>query len=242
MAKANGNWWLNTLSNIVGTIVGIILTFGVGFWMELDNRKKDNLLSKMLIVRSLDDHINLLELAFSNAWENQLLLEDLLKMNPQEIKTLPVDSIDKLSRATEDTYSYVMYSDYGRNILNSNFEILKSADDYRFINKINQIYTVLDYAESLFREFGPPTLDKEIEPELKRMAVEQRLKKITPEWKIEQILKSPKFMTQIELYCNNNDSLYVDVKELIENQRSIMYKVANLTEEEVDDFILQRKK
>lgn len=153
-------WWATTLSSIIGTVVGIVITFGVGYWAELRDREKDRKLATMMIAGNVIEHINSLCHTFDLAVENAPYVERMIKMTVKEAEALPEDSLAYYLNAFRQ--GGTNYNDFARNLLNTNLDILRSTDNYRYLFFVESCYNYFDNLEDFINASGPKSLAAKI--------------------------------------------------------------------------------
>lgn len=236
--KFSKTWWGGTLSNIVGTIIGIILTFGVGYWVEYRNREKDKYLAKMVILSNMHDRITILQDAYHNITKKIETLEALLKVTPGEIKSLSQDSIGTLVGAIYDAYPSLTYNNYAKNLLNTNFDLVRSNDNFQFFRTVEIYSDLLDFAETTYKIHGPSSFVKKYNDEIEKLAIKQKIKEFTPKWQLEQIVTTDSLKILIMIYVTEFKRNEMDkFGDYFDNLTEELYKTAGATPEEVNYFL-----
>lgn len=193
-------WWSNTTSNLVGTVIGIIITFGVGFWVEQHKRAKDRDLTTLMIAGNAIEDANYLILICDVAVDNAPYVERLASLTEEEARSLPEDSIKILMKAFSQPGTN--FNDFGRNLLNTNLDILRSTDNYKFLFFIEECFNYFDNIKDFINKSGPKSVAYKINEILSQKAIEQHVEETDDRWDIVECAKSYEIKNYLSEYLN----------------------------------------
>lgn len=228
------NWWNTTSSNIVGTVVGIIITFGVGVWVDYNNRKKDREISSVIIVENLIERADMLHNFFKRAAEYEPRMKKIIEMTPQDVKEMPEDSV------TLYLWGFALHAmttnDFGRNIFNSDLDILRSADNYKFILFVDDAYGYLDGIQDYYATSGPLSLSPPLQDLFFKEIEKQHIVNTTSRWELLQIVESPLMKFQIKQYLENFCPYIPRMMEKLEEFKRRVHEISGISEKELKEF------
>lgn len=195
-----GQWCLNTLSNIVGTVVGIVLTFGVTFLIEYKNKQEDNKKATLIVLENIALINKECKLSNERIHESVPILEEILELTPQRVANMPEDSVVYyLSGFPQDLY---IYQDFARNILNSNFDILRSTDNYKFLFQVHHFYSLYDRLQEIYKKSGPNKLLEDVNDVLNETAIKTNTLDNSLRWNLLQVVSSDRIKFYIRSYLD----------------------------------------
>ena len=227
-------WWLETWSNIVGTIIGIVLTFGVGFWIDEAARKKDQKVAVMMVVTNMLQYARTIENNYKFSASMLPYLRNVVEMTPQDVKELPTDSIELY------LYSFVAnpisHNDFPRTLLNSDMSVLRSTDDYKMLIFLDYYYEYLNKFENNYNELGPVHLLNEINSILEKKAIEQNLEEETTEWNLLTIVESKNIKRLISNYISNFAYSYEQFDQQMKEFKENLKKETHITGSDLMEF------
>ena len=142
-------WWQQTTGAIVGTVVGIILTFGTTAY--IDHCKKEDIARKTVVMT-----LHNIDAAISNTRNMIRLLESTdslcaraASLMPDRLGEMPADSLEMLYAQFISPYLYV--SDKStQEIFSHSFQVWESIDDVKVIGRIGNCYSELQECDKLY--------------------------------------------------------------------------------------------
>lgn len=226
------DFWKQTLSCTLGTVIGIVLTFGTSAWIEQREKQETERTAALMVIRNLDSFCEELD---------------------ETVKDLqPVDSIctkvltakDRLETVSEDTlqlfvrsfltHQFYTHDQTAETIFSSNIETWKSIDNRDFIELAGNCFSgrhlIVKLQEGLEAERNDMTdlflktivfADKPVESVHEKAAT---------------ILRSPTFCAFIEKqHSYYLDGLKMGLKLLREHTNQCK-QMMNVTDEELQQF------
>ena len=149
------------MTSLVGTVVGIVLTFGTTFYVEKKNKAEMAHQTVVITLHNLDAKIK--NLKESTAWMNhidtlfQAVLEhtptDLDKMNPDTLLAAYDGFIYLDIRLSENVAESIFSSEnVAESIFSNSIEVWEYMDDERIIGRISNCYMVSNYCTETQKE------------------------------------------------------------------------------------------
>lgn len=187
------DWWKNMVISIVGTVVGIVLTFGTTFYIEKKDKEKMVRKTVVITLHNLDAKINNLNSSLEWMKHADSLFQAVARRIPDHLSEVAEDTL--LAAYDAFTYRNVSVSEsIAENVFSNSIEIWEYVDDEHIIGRISNCYS--------FCGFCTETLDK---MQQERAAVyEGYLKQIkvirrTPE-AVRQFFQRPELGYQMALH------------------------------------------
>ena len=125
------DFWMQTLSCTLGTVIGIVLTFGTTAWIEYREKQETERTAALMVIHNLDSFIEDLDGTVS-----YLQATDSINMRV-------LDAKDRLGTISEDTlqlfvsgiltHNFSTHDETAETIFSSNIETWKSIDNSEFI-------------------------------------------------------------------------------------------------------------
>ena len=126
------DFWSNTLASTIGTIVGIVLTFGTSHLIEGRQEAARERHIALMVIHDIDSYCNLVESTVKE-------LEEIDSINDFILDYVSEDSVEIADSTLEffDENLFVLknwtYNSTTQNIFNSNIEIWQDVSDKNFI-------------------------------------------------------------------------------------------------------------
>jgi len=145
------SWWQNALGSTFGTIVGIVLTFGITFWMQ--QREQVRMARKItkITLRNLDIRIGFMQQEIETLKAKDSLFRSVYSHYPDRLATLGEDTLQRFAESMEQRI-YTMTDRKSENIFSSSFEVWQYLDDEKIIGRISNCYSIIDYHNRLTDE------------------------------------------------------------------------------------------
>lgn len=200
MSQTSRMWCLDTLSSIVGTVIGIILTFGVTFWVEYKHKQEDDKKAVYIVLENISLIYGECSKSYDQIITSVPILEGILTLTPEKVLKMPEDSVlYYMGGFPSDLF---VYQDFARNLLNSNFDILRNSDNYKFLFQVHHFFTLYDQLRNEYETSGPGKLIKDVNDVLTETAIQQNILETTPRWDLYQIVSSVRLKYYIRGYID----------------------------------------
>lgn len=147
----NKSWWQNALGATFGTIVGILLTFGITFWMQY--REQVHMARKItkITLRNLDVRIGLMQQEIEALKMKDSLFRKVDGCYPDRLPALGADTLQLFMESMEQRI-YTMTDQKSELIFSNSFEVWQYLDDEKVIGRISNCYSIIDYHNRLMDE------------------------------------------------------------------------------------------
>lgn len=136
------DWWKNTTGAMVGTIIGIVLTFGTTFYF--DNRNKADMARKtvMITLHNLDAAIDNMDALLKELQQDDSLYARVSSLMPDQLGQLGNDSLEMFINKFGSLKLH-MTDQITNSIFSNSFEVWQYLDDEKVIGRIGNCYTLL---------------------------------------------------------------------------------------------------
>ena len=144
------DWWKNTTGCTVGTIIGILLTFGTSF--HLENRNKAEMARKtvLLTLHNLDASTRNMQTLLDELQQYDTLFTRAASLMPDRLGEMGDDSLRIFINAFGSRR--LLMTDYTTSSIFSNsFEVWQCLDDEKVIGRIGNCYSVLDVCNEEYK-------------------------------------------------------------------------------------------
>lgn len=133
------DFWIQTLSCTLGTVIGIVLTFGTSAWLEYREKQEMERTAALMVIHNLDSFCEELD-------------ETVKGLQPiDSICAKVLDAKDRLETVPEDTlqlfvnsflsHFFNTYDQTAETIFSSNIETWKSIDNREFIELVGNCFS-----------------------------------------------------------------------------------------------------
>lgn len=133
------DFWIQTLSCTLGTIIGIVLTFGTSAWIDKREKQATERTAALMVIHNLDKFCNDLE-------ETTRYLQTVDSVNMKvlaakdRLETVPEDTLE-LFASSFFTFQFGTNDQIAETIFSSNIETWKSIDNSEFIELAGQCFS-----------------------------------------------------------------------------------------------------
>lgn len=132
------------MTSLVGTVVGIVLTFGTTFYVEKKNKAEMAHQTVVITLHNLDAKIK--NLKESTAWMNHIdtLFQAVLEHTPTDLDKMNPDTL----LAAYDGFIYLdirLSENVAESIFSNSIEVWEYMDDERIIGRISNCYMFINY-------------------------------------------------------------------------------------------------
>lgn len=126
------DWWKNMVISIVGTVVGIVLTFGTTFYIEKKDKEKMVRKTVVITLHNLDAKINNLNSSLEWMKHADSLFQAVARRIPDHLSEVAEDTL--LAAYDAFTYRNVSVSEsIAENVFSNSIEIWEYVDDEHII-------------------------------------------------------------------------------------------------------------
>ena len=133
------DFWKQTLICTLGTIIGIVLTFGTSTWIENREKQAIERRAALMVIHNLDGFCDDLE-----ETTNYLQTADSINMKvlaaKDRLETIPEDTLEMFA-SNFFTFQFSPNDQTAENIFSSNIETWKSIDSSEFIELAGQCFS-----------------------------------------------------------------------------------------------------
>lgn len=126
------DFWTQTLSCTLGTVIGIVLTFGTSAWIEYRERQEMERTAALMVIHNLDSFCEDLDEAVKDLQPIDSICFKVLGAKDR-LETIPEDTLDMFVNSFL-SHSFNTHDQTTETIFSSNIETWKSIDNREFID------------------------------------------------------------------------------------------------------------
>lgn len=232
--KFDTAWWSSTTSSIVGTMVGIIITFGVNDCINKQHKKEIQHTTVVMAINSIKSSID------ENRKTNKsFLIKDSIFMN---FYNMNVDTINRVDKSQIAKFiAYFMSRDFScvdntsEKIFSSSIETWESIEDPRFMEITGKCFNMINYIADLNKEiiekqfqlFDSYCLNNNRETDIATYA--------------KKMIQNSSVRWYIELHHNYYLPGLIQLNRALDEQCKEIMKIANVSEEEITEYRIKSK-
>lgn len=145
------DFWKNTAGCTVGTLIGILLTFGTSSYLE--NRNKTEMARKtvMLTLHNLDASTRNMQTILDELQQYDTLFTRAASLMPDRLGEMGDDSLRIFINAF-GSRRLLMTDHTTSSIFSNSFEVWQCLDDEKVIGRIGNCYSVLDVCDEEYKK------------------------------------------------------------------------------------------
>ncbi len=224
------NWWQNATGALAGTLIGIVLTFGITFFIENANKREIVEKTLKLTIHNIDVAIRTVESNYENLAFEDSVYKAISAYYPDSIEYAPDELIYTFINITT-TFSNHHVEDNTSSVFTSSFDVWQYIDDEKVISRINNAIALLDVCKEEYHS-----------------AIQMRREIFESIYKNELAFKSLSGPEFVEIVLSNSDFLlyttqklhmtliYQSVLDLVKQLNDTNKRVMNLSQEELDEL------
>lgn len=133
------DFWTQTLSCTLGTVIGIVLTFGTSAWIEYHEKQEMERTAALMVIHNLDSFIDELDETVK-----YMQAKDSIYMRVMDAKdhleTVPEDTLELFVKGFL-TFNFSTGDQTAESIFSSNIETWKSIDNREFIELAGNLFS-----------------------------------------------------------------------------------------------------
>jgi hypothetical protein len=226
------DFWTQTLSCTLGTVIGIVLTFGTSAWIEYRERQEMERTAALMVIHNLDSFCEDLDEAVKDLQPIDSICFKVLGAKDR-LETIPEDTLDMFVNSFL-SHSFNTHDQTTETIFSSNIETWKSIDNREFIDLAGNCFSakklMVKFQERLEEEKNDLT-----DLFLKTIAFGDKPPKSVHE-KAAAILRSATFCT----FIVKQHSFYLygfkTGQKLLREKTEKCKQMMNVTDEELQEF------
>ena len=136
------SWWKDASIATVGTILGIILTFGTTGYLEDHQQKLMADKTVKLAIHNLDASISNMEQLVDEMKQNDSIYHRAVALMPDSLGMMSIDSLQRII-SSFGSIRYYITDNSTKEIFSSSFEVWQNLDDTKVIGRIGNCYSIL---------------------------------------------------------------------------------------------------
>lgn len=235
-SKINMSPWIkSTLSGLVGTTIGIILTFGTTAYIERCQKEDTEYIAEMMVIKSIDDYKNKLEGELASMESTDSLYAFLYTLNPDSLECVKAEMLDKfITSFSHRTFSLNDYT--AINIFSSSIDTWKTIERADFISNVGRCFELMKTSGDMY-----------VELQTKKFAIYENI--VTENfYKLKSnrdfvriCLRSPEVRFFMECYKSYYYPMVKMTISVLEEQNKRNMEMVNITKEDLDEFSSHHK-
>lgn len=225
------DFWSNTLASTIGTIVGIVLTFGTSHLIERRQEAARERHIALMVIHDIDDYCNLVESTVKE-------LEEIDSINNFILDYVSEDSVEiadsTLEFFEEELFGFHawIYNTTTQNIFNSNIEIWQDISDKHFIENVGQCFHAISLLKEMQKEYY--SLILQAETSYKRNIVYVQADDITLKQHVQRTIQE----IDVKLLIGNLHNVYLpifrDIQHALREFNAQNKKLMNISDKELN--------
>lgn len=147
------NWLKDVTIGTTGTIIGIILTFGITYY--LDNKNQRSMADKtvMLTLHNLDAAIDNMESLINEMQQHDSIYARAMSLMPDSIGIMGNDSLQMIIN-NFGSYRIHITDNSTERIFSSSFEVWQYLDDAKVVGRIGNCYSILSSCDKEYNRIA----------------------------------------------------------------------------------------
>lgn len=137
------SWWKDASVATIGTILGIILTFGTTGYLEDRQQKQMADKTVKLAIHNLDASISNMERLVDEMKQNDSIYHRAVALMPYSLGMMSTDSL-QLIVSSFGSRRYYITDNSTKEIFSSSFEVWQNLDDTKVIGRIGNCYSIIN--------------------------------------------------------------------------------------------------
>lgn len=133
------SWWSDTTSSLVGTVVGIILTFGTSIYWESQNKETMARKTALLTIYSIDCYVDLMQDEVNTLKNEDCIFKTVASHYPGRIAQVSKDTLQLFISSFAYLSTFAIDTS-AENIFTHSIDTWKNLDDGRIINSIGDCF------------------------------------------------------------------------------------------------------
>ena len=225
------DFWSNTLANTIGTIVGIVLTFGTSHLIERHDSAVHEHDAALMVINNIERYCYTLDEALE-FWEKTDSLNSLI------LAGVPQDSA-QIADSTLHLFIHHLFHRHfwaqdntAQNIFNSNIEIWQDISDKHFIENVGQCFHAISLLQEMQEEYY--SLILQAQTSYKRNIVYVQADDITLKQHVQRTIKE----IDVKLLIGNLHNVYLpifrDIRHALRESNAQNKKLMNISDKELN--------
>lgn len=144
-------WWKNTASSVVGTVLGIALTFGTSNWVENSQKREAQRQTAMMVIHDIDEIAD----ALGQKHEDESRLYKIViyaTYDLDELDSIPDDSLrmvlDFISNRENENDEWT--DNAKEQMFMTNMEVYNNLNNTQFTDNVRECYSIRRKLQSLY--------------------------------------------------------------------------------------------
>ena len=147
------DFWSNTLASTIGTIVGIVLTFGTSHLIERRQEAVRERHVALMVIHDIEGYCDLVENTMEE-WEELDSINNFILDYVSEDSVEIADSTLEFFDENLFVRHYWAYNTTTQNIFNSNIEIWQDVSDKNFIENTGKCYGLMSVIDEANKQYN----------------------------------------------------------------------------------------
>ena len=137
--KSRAPWWMQLLISIIGTAIGVGLTFAVNNWMDNRKKEEDQRLMAIMVIHDIDESINTLKSMKENM-ETMYNAALYVREHLDQLDSVPNDTLDNALYFIIETEDEFRFDNSKEKIFHSSPETWQNLGCMKFIDNVQYCY------------------------------------------------------------------------------------------------------
>ncbi|MCH5223315.1 MAG: hypothetical protein J1E82_04675 [Muribaculaceae bacterium] len=181
----------------------------------------------LMVIENIDEMNKACAESYKKIMESAPVLEEMIKLTPDKVATMPQDSVDYYFNSLPHPLFEV--NNFARNLINSNFDIIRNSENYYFLLMVNHYYSFYDAMTEFYENYGPIKLNNDINEVLLEKGIQSGTMDNSSRWNLMEMAKSDRIKYYIRTYL---DLFVPNLKNYMVYMSDISQKIFKLTDYE----------
>lgn len=147
------SWWEATTSAIVGTVVGIILTFGTTEYIENRHQKEMERMTVLMVVSGIDEYVRKMEGNIAEMEHADSLFRYMLAVAPDKVGDVDKDTLAMFVNCL-GLRVFNLNDKTTERIFSANTSTWENIGNPQFINNVGKCFSLVDAIDRLYEEMS----------------------------------------------------------------------------------------
>ena len=135
----NNSWWAPLIISIIGTAIGVGLTFAVNNWMDKRQKQQTQRLMAMMVIHDIDESINYLK-NYKEEVETMYYTTMYVRNHLSELESLPTDTLFQALKFIVNDEEDFRFDMSKEKIFHSSPDIWQNLGSMKFIDNVQSFY------------------------------------------------------------------------------------------------------
>lgn len=149
--KLSADWWLATMSSVVGTVIGIVLTLGTNLYFEKQHKKEIERTAVLMVVSNIDDYCRKFDGDIKTLKNVDSVSIRIMNCKPADLKKIDNKSKEIFLKSLF-YQNFNIFDRSAEKIFSSSIDIWENIDNSAFIMNVGKCYSLIESITKGFQD------------------------------------------------------------------------------------------